>query len=334
MRAAIAHGAGSSTGLTSSPRTSELPEHQQRHPEDQRRQQPRASRRAPARASRAFSHQPPPRPASAADQRQAHRLLPSAIRAGSRVAPATARNARLAPTPARIAAPQWRRRLTKHRFISAPRRLLAAPAPLDAGAGARQLPPDAPRPAIPAAAVPGRRPAPLAAGAAARRAGAVRRRAGGDPGRGRASRLRADRHHPRDRALAPPHPLDPHPGLPPRRPAPGALGREVGLRILDPRARLRPDPRLPLLHARHAPPPRSPAALVRRRRARPTCAGCVARIRRDGAALDPRHRRRRAGREGPPLGQPQALQARAAARLPHRRADRSARAPACSRPTS
>ena len=38
-------------------------------------------------------------------------------------------------------------------------------------------------------------------------------------------------------------------------------------------------------------------------------------------AHDPRHRRRRAGREGPPLGEPQAVQARAATRLLHRRGD-------------
>ena len=39
-----------------------------------------------------------------------------------------------------------------------------------------------------------------------------------------------------------------------------------------------------------------------------------------GGALDPRHRRRRAGRQGPPLGQPQAVEARAAARLLRRHA--------------
>ena len=51
-----------------------------------------------------------------------------------------------------------------------------------------------------------------------------------------------------------------------------------------------------------AQPPRPGSATSRP----PTCAACVARVRRDGAAVDPRHRRRRAGREGPPLGQPQA----------------------------
>ena len=40
-----------------------------------------------------------------------------------------------------------------------------------------------------------------------------------------------------------------------------------------------------------------------------------------GCAHHPRHRRRRAGRQGPPLGQPQALEARAAARLLRRHAD-------------
>ena len=40
-------------------------------------------------------------------------------------------------------------------------------------------------------------------------------------------------------------------------------------------------------------------------------------LRDDGAAHDPRHRRRRAGREGPRLGEPQAVEARAAARVLH-----------------
>ena len=40
-----------------------------------------------------------------------------------------------------------------------------------------------------------------------------------------------------------------------------------------------------------------------------------------GRAHDPRHRRRRAGRQGTPLGQPQAVEARAAARLLRRHAD-------------
>ena len=47
-------------------------------------------------------------------------------------------------------------------------------------------------------------------GAAARRPRAVRRRTGGDAGGGRASGLRADRHHQRHRARPPPHPLLAH----------------------------------------------------------------------------------------------------------------------------
>ena len=51
-----------------------------------------------------------------------------------------------------------------------------------------------------------RRPAP-------RHARTLRRRPRGDAGGGRASRLRADRHDQRHRALPPPHPLHAHPGL-------------------------------------------------------------------------------------------------------------------------
>ena len=107
---------------------------------------------------------------------------------------------------------------------------------------------------------------------------------GGDAGRGRASRLRPDRHHQRHRALPPPHPLHPHPGLPPRRPPPCAGGREVGVRVLDPRAVLHPDPGPPLLRRRHAPPPPRGPCLVRLGLRRPTSRK-VMRLLRDGGPL-------------------------------------------------
>ena len=56
----------------------------------------------------------------------------------------------------------------------------------------------------------GRRPAHLATRTASRRFGTVRRRAGRDARRDRASRLCSDRHDQRDRALPPSHPVDAH----------------------------------------------------------------------------------------------------------------------------
>ena len=111
------------------------------------------------------------------------------------------------------------------------------------GRGVLSTLPDAAEAQVPARAFPLRRPAHLDRRAAARRAVAVRGGAGGDRGGGRASRLRADRHDQRDRALAPPYPLEPHPGLPPRRPAAGAVGRPQRVRVLGARARLHPDAR-------------------------------------------------------------------------------------------
>ena len=83
----------------------------------------------------------------------------------------------------------------------------------------------------------------LAARATARHARAVRRRPAGDAGRRRAPRLRADRHHQRDRALPPSYPVRPHSRLPARSPAPGAEHRQDGVRILDARAVLPADQR-------------------------------------------------------------------------------------------
>ena len=128
-----------------------------------------------------------------------------------------------------------------------------------------------------------RRPKNLAPRPAARHVRAVRRRAGGDARGGRASRLRADRHDQRHRALAPPHPLHPHPGLPARATCTGADGRQERLRILDARALLRADARHPLL-------PRRRCGATGRTRIRwfgtvpkPDLRKVLARLRRDGA---------------------------------------------------
>ena len=150
---------------------------------------------------------------------------------------------------------------------------------------------------------------------------ALRRRPGGDPRRGRAPRLRADRHHQRHRALAPPHPLVSR--IPGYRRADLAHALSVDKSVFEYWAhalayiptrdyrffiadmkRHRAQP-LGLVRQRHArrPPPR-------RRPGPPR-----------GRAHHPRHRRRRARRQGPPLGQPQAVEARAAARLLRRHPD-------------
>ena len=115
-------------------------------------------------------------------------------------------------------------------------------------------------------------------------AGAVRRRAGGDAGRDRASRLRADRHHQRHRALPPPHPLHPHSRLSPRRPAPGADRRQDGVRVLDARALLRAD--RATCASTSAPcgaTGQRRSTLVRRRSPSRTCARCCAHPQATGA---------------------------------------------------
>ncbi len=169
-------------------------------------------------------------------------------------------------------------------------------------------------------ALPRLRPAPLAAGAATRRAGTLRRGPGGDPRRDRASGLCSDRHDPCDRALPPPHPVLAHSGVPARRSAPGAEHRSLGLRVLDPRTLLRADARPALFPARHAAGLAGPAVVQGRTAGRDPQSPRPDRQRRPPD--DPRHRRRRAGREGSRLGEPQALEARAAARLLRGAADR------------
>ena len=191
---------------------------------------------------------------------------------------------------------------------------------------ARTATPRRPRPA--------RGPPHLARRPAPRHERAVRRRAGRDPRRGRASRLRPDRHHQRHRALPPPHPLHPHPGLP-ARPTSGtrrrsrsrvfeywthALSyiptRDFRFYVAAMRRHRTRGPRLVRQclrrrHAQgHAPPPRR----------RP--------------ALDPRHRRRRAGRQASSLGQPQAVEGARSSSPSSWAGSPSASGSACSRPTT
>ena len=89
-----------------------------------------------------------------------------------------------------------------------------------------------------------------------------------------------------------------------------------------------PDAGPQALPRRHAPPPQGGACLVRiGLRGRPPQGDAPSP--RGRPALDPRHRRRRAGRQASPLGKPQAVEERAAVRLLHgpcrgQRADRHA----------
>lgn len=165
---------------------------------------------------------------------------------------------------------------------------------------------------------------PLAARAAARQRRAVRQGAGGHPRRCRAARLRADRHHPRDRALPSPHPLHPHTGVQAERSAPGAERRQDGVRILDARAIVCARTRHALLRARHEAALAAAQRLVQRCDRRGSAQGAAAaRARPDH---HPRHRRRRLGRERTPLGEPQAVEASPPARvLPRHRHDQPAR---------
>ena len=159
---------------------------------------------------------------------------------------------------------------------------------------------------------------------------AVRRRARGDARRGGASRLRADRHHQRDRALPPPHPLHAH-------------SRTTGASICARRRRVDKTVFEYWTHALSYVPTRDlrffVGAMKRQRQRRSAWFSAVkkedlrkvlTRIRKHGAADDPRHRRRRAGGEGPRLGEPQAVEAGAAARLLHAACVTVSRArPAC-----
>ena len=154
-------------------------------------------------------------------------------------------------------------------------------------------------------------------------------RRGGDAGGGRASGLRADRHDQRHRAVAPPHPLHPHPRLPARRPPAGADRRQDACSNTG-RTRSSYVPTRDFrffireMRRQRDDPSRWFGAVTG-----PNCASMLRRLRREGRAHHPRHRRRRAGREGSPLGEPQAVEAGAAARLLPRRSSRSASAAAC-----
>ena len=132
-----------------------------------------------------------------------------------------------------------------------------------------------------------------------------------DHGGDRASGLRADRHDRRHRAVPSSSLVDAHSRLPAQRSPPRPERREIGLRILDARFVLRTDEGYPLFPAGDEASPRGRIELVRH--------GIPARDRQGdgphpqgGPDLDPRHRRRRAGREGPRLGEPQALEEGAA----------------------
>ena len=171
--------------------------------------------------------------------------------------------------------------------------------------------------------------APSASTCRRRSATGPRRRARGR----RASRLCADRHHQRHRALPPPHPLDAHPGY----------RRSICTRRSPSTSRCSNTGRTRWPMCRRATCRFFVRDMQQHREQPNRWFGSVTPdevrkvLRRDPQgrrALDPRYRRRRAGREGSCLGEPQAVEAGAAARLlPGRLVTISAR-PACSRPTS
>ena len=168
----------------------------------------------------------------------------------------------------------------------------------------------------------------LAARPAARPHRAVRRRAAGDARGGGASGLRADRHHQRDRAQPSPHPLFAHSWIPARAPPPGADHRQIRVRVLDACVVVHSNRRHAVLRRRHEAALAAPQRLVHVGDAGGFAQGAPPH-QDPGRADDPGHRRRRAGGQGPRLGEPQAVEARAAAgvlpRPPHRqRAQRDA----------
>ncbi len=152
-------------------------------------------------------------------------------------------------------------------------------------------------------------------------------------GGGRPSRLCADRHHQRDRALPSPHPVHPHPGLPARGPQAGA---EPWTRACSNTGRTRCPmcrPRtssffLPAMKAHKRDGHKWFASVT------PADTRKVMRLLRAGSADHPRHRRRRADREGAPLAEPQTVQAGAATRLLWRRGDDQRTRRHARRPTS
>ena len=129
----------------------------------------------------------------------------------------------------------------------------------------------------------------LAACPAARRVRAVRRGAAGCGGRGGTSRLCADRHHQRHRAVPPPYSIHPDPGLSARGSASGPERRQERVRILDPRAVLCADNGPQVLHRRHEAPPPGAAQPVQLGQAGRSAQG--AETDQEGRrADDPRHR--------------------------------------------
>ena len=151
--------------------------------------------------------------------------------------------------------------------------------------------------------------------------GAVRRRPRRGPRRGRASRLCPDRHDQRHRALAPPYPAEPDPGLPPRRPASARSASTSRCSNTGPMRSPISRPATPLLRRRHE----APTATARRTGSGPStpptsaasspASGATGRCRSATSTTTSLSSKR------PPLGQPQAVEARLAARLLRRPAD-------------
>ncbi len=166
----------------------------------------------------------------------------------------------------------------------------------------------------------GRGPAHLAARPAARHAGAVRRGAAGDRGRGGASRLCADRHHQRHRALPSPHSAGP--AFPTYRRADLRQAQSVDKTVFE-----------YWTHALSYVPAKDlrffiPAMKRHRREGHKWFEFGQPGGSAQGDAADParrradhpRHRRRRADGKGASVGQPQAVEAGAATGVLHRRA--------------
>ena len=282
MRAAIAEGAGSSTGLMASPRTINSQNSSSETPKT-------SGGSSRAGAGQPPAHQPGVQPPAAEPHRD---------RAGDR---------EVHRDPRPIAPDGGARRRGGQG---------GRPGWYDTQPTFHQARADAP---IPLSAVARRSPPPLASGAAARRGAPF----GAGPAATRAAvehlgYVQIDTINVIERSHH--HILwTPHPGVPPRRPAPGAQRRED----------------------RSSSTGRTRSPTSRRATSASSCPTCSATARRPGSwfgsrlagrpapgrragparrrALDPRHRRRRAGREGPPLGQPQAVEARAAARVLRRR---------------
>ena len=113
--------------------------------------------------------------------------------------------------------------------------------------------------------------------------------------------------------------VEPDSRIPARGPSSGPKRRQERVRVLDPCAVLRADPGFALLHPGHEASSARRSSMVEVGQSGGPAQGDdadPARRRPD----HPRHRRRRADRQGTSVGQPQAVEAGVAARLLHRRA--------------